>query len=191
MTFASKITVARLLLVPVFAYLTLHYDHLRELSQPDERWRIAALWVFIIAAASDALDGYIARKFNQHSEFGAFIDPIADKTLLLTGLCLLTWVDWGASGWRLPLWFFLLIIARDALILGGIGYLWHRGKSVKIAPHWSGKVCTVTQMIALGCVMLSLSPIPPLYPCALAAIFTIWSGVAYFRTGLAILLDKK
>lgn len=191
MTLASKITVGRLLLVPVFAGLTLHYDHLREIGQSDERWRVAALWVFIIAAASDALDGFIARKFNQRSDFGAFIDPIADKTLLLTGLSLLTWVDWGASGWRLPLWFFLLIIARDALILGGISYLWYRGKTVKIAPHWSGKICTVTQMIALGCVMLSLSPIPPLYPCALAAIFTLWSGVAYFRTGLTILLDRR
>lgn len=191
MTFASKITVTRLLLVPVFAYLTLHYDHLRELGYPDERWRLAALWVFIIAAASDALDGYVARRFNQRSELGAFLDPLADKTLLLSGLCLLSWVDWGASGWRLPMWFFLLIVARDTLILGGICYLWSRGKKVKIAPHWSGKICTVTQMIALGCVMLSLSPIPPVYPCAVAALFTIWSGVAYFRTGLIILLQRN
>jgi cardiolipin synthase (CMP-forming) len=186
-TFASKITVTRLLMVPVFAVLALHYGQSVKQGQPDESLRLAALIVFIVASASDALDGFIARHFNQHSKFGAFLDPIADKTLLLTGLITLSMIDWGAVGWRIPLWFTALVIVRDIIIIGGIGILWKFQLKVEISPHWSGKICTVTQMCVLGWVMLRFTPISPIYPCAVAAFFTTWSGVSYFMLGLRLL----
>lgn len=174
-------------MVPVFAVLALAYGHSVQTGRPDESLRWWALGVYITAAASDGLDGWIARRFNQRSAFGAYIDPIADKALLLTGVVTLALVDWGADGWRLPAWFAVIVVLRDALILIGVKWLQCTHRAVTIAPHWSGKICTVTQMFALGWVMLKLVTIPPTWPCLVAAVFTGWSAVIYFRQGLAIL----
>jgi cardiolipin synthase (CMP-forming) len=187
MTFASKITLTRLLLVPVFAVFAIYYARSIENGIGNESLRITALIIFIVAATSDALDGFVARHFNQRSKFGAFIDPIADKTLLLTGIITLSLIDWGDPGWRLPLWFTALVIVRDVVIIGGIKILWLNQLKVRVKPHWTGKVCTVTQMIAAGWVMLRIIPFSPSIPCAIAGFFTLWSGIAYFRQGLQIL----
>lgn len=188
MTFASKITLTRMALIPVFVGLALAYGKTVH-HHPNETLRIAALVVFILAATSDALDGWIARRFNQRSDFGAFIDPIADKGLLLSGVVTLSITDWGSDGWRLPAWFAVLVVLRDCLILGGIGILYRCHRNVKISPHWTGKVCTVTQMFALGWVMLRLVPIHPTWPCAIASLFTVWSMFAYITQGMRILKD--
>jgi CDP-diacylglycerol--glycerol-3-phosphate 3-phosphatidyltransferase len=186
-TFASKITIARIALVPVFAALAIAYGVSVATGQPDEVLRWWALGVFVFAASTDGVDGWIARRFNQCSKFGAFIDPIADKALLLTGVITLSFIDWGAPGWRLPIWFAVLVVLRDCIILGGIRILWNHHRHVKFAPHWTGKVCTVTQMFALGWVMLRVVPLSPVYPCLVAAVFTIWSSMAYIRQGQHIL----
>ena len=187
MTFASKITITRILMVPVFAVLALAYGASVSNGGADESLRWWALGVFVAAVASDGLDGWIARRFNQRSDFGAFIDPIADKALLLTGVVVLSLVDWGAPGWRLPVWFAVIVVLRDCIILGGIRVLQAHRRKVRIIPHWTGKVCTFTQMVALGWVMLRLVSIPPTWPCIIAAIFTVWSTFAYIRQGRAIL----
>jgi CDP-diacylglycerol--glycerol-3-phosphate 3-phosphatidyltransferase/cardiolipin synthase len=186
-TFASKITITRILMVPVFAALAIAYAHTVKSGQPDESLRGWALAFYITAAVSDGIDGWIARHFNQRSKFGAYIDPIADKALLLTGVITLSLVDWGTEGWRLPVWFVVIVVLRDCIILGGINVLYYKRHTVNIVPHWSGKVCTVTQMIALGWVMLKVAPFPPTWPCIVAAVFTVWSAVTYFRQGLHIL----
>ena len=190
-TFASKITIARICLVPVFAVLAFYYGHTVKSGQPVEALRWWALGVFVTAASTDGVDGWVARRFNQCSKFGAFIDPIADKALLLTGVITLSLVDWGSPGWRLPLWFAAIVVLRDCIILGGIRILWNHHREVKFAPHWSGKVCTVTQMVALGWVMLRMTSISPVYPCFLAAVFTIWSSIAYIRQGQRILRGRE
>ena len=192
MTFASKITIARICLVPVFAVLAFYYGQTVANGNPVEAIRWWALGVFVTAAATDGVDGWVARHFNQCSKFGAFIDPIADKALLWTGVTALSLVDWGSPGWRLPLWFAALVILRDTIILGGIKILYVNHRDVKIAPHWTGKVCTVTQMFALGWVMLRVVTIPQsyIYPCLIAGIFTVWSGVAYVRQGYGILRGR-
>ncbi|MEN9975590.1 MAG: putative CDP-diacylglycerol--glycerol-3-phosphate 3-phosphatidyl-transferase 2 [Verrucomicrobiota bacterium] len=187
MTFASKITITRLLMVPVFAWLAVGYAQSVSSGQPNETLRWAALGVFITASAGDALDGWVARYFNQRSKFGAFIDPIADKSLLLTGVLTLTLVDWDKDGWRLPLWFAAIVVLRDVIILGGINVLYFKHRPVLIAPHWSGKICTASQMLALVWVMLKITPITPFWPCLLSAVFIAWSTVAYIRQGLRIL----
>ena len=122
-TFASKITIARICLVPVFAALAFYYGHTVKIGEPVETLRWWALGVYVTAASSDGIDGWVARRFNQCSKFGAFIDPIADKALLLTGAITLTFVDWGSPGWHLPLWFAPIVVARDCIILGGIRIL--------------------------------------------------------------------
>jgi len=184
MTLATKITVLRLILVPVFVYFAISYGESWEASAPDETLRWLAVGTFILAAATDGIDGWIARHFRQKSKLGAFLDPLTDKALLLTGLITLTLVDWG-DDWHLPVWFIILVILRDAVILGGIVTLYIINRTVPIKPHWTGKVCTVTQMVALGWVMLKLFDLSPTYPTVLAAVFTLWSGVVYFLEGLS------
>ncbi len=191
MTFASKITIARICLVPVYAALAFYYGHTVKTGQPVEALRWWALGVFVFAAATDGVDGWIARHFNQCSKFGAFIDPIADKALLLTGVVTLSLVDWGSPGWRLPLWFAALVILRDCIIIGGIRILWNHHRDVRFAPHWTGKVTTVAQMFAIGWVMLRMTVFPPLYPCLVAGFFTIWSSIAYIRQGQRILRGQE
>lgn len=190
MTTASKITIFRIFLVPVFGVLAVLYGQSVAAGTPNESLRWWALGVFVFAASTDGVDGWVARRFNQCSEFGAFIDPIADKALLLTGVIVLSVVDWGPAGWRLPLWFAAVVLLRDSIILMGIRILWNYRRKVKIAPHWSGKVCTVTQMFALGWVMLRVTAMSPLIPCAVAAVFTIWSTVAYIQQGYRILRGR-
>lgn len=190
MTFASKITLARLLLVPVFAVFAIYYGNSIHAGAPVEWFRWAAVATFIIASASDGIDGWVARRFNQRSKFGAFIDPLADKTLLLTGITVLAAVEWGPHGWKLPVWFCALVIVRDIIIVSGLAYLHFTRHHIRIRPHWSGKVCTVAQMFALGWVMLQVYLLPPIYPCAIAAVFTVWSTIAYIRQGLAILNES-
>jgi CDP-diacylglycerol--glycerol-3-phosphate 3-phosphatidyltransferase len=191
MTLASKITLTRIFLVPVFAVLALAYGRSVAAGAPDETLRWWALGVFVVAASSDGIDGWVARRFNQISKFGAFIDPIADKALLLTGVITLSIVDWGAPGWRLPLWFAVIVALRDCIILIGIRVLWSHRREVRIAPRWSGKLTTVAQMFALGWVMLRVVDIPPFWPCVVAAAFTLWSTAEYLRQGIHILRGEE
>lgn len=187
MTLASKITICRICLVPVFAVLAVRYGFTVVAGHPIETLRWWALGVFVFAASTDGVDGWIARHYNQCSKFGAFIDPIADKALMLTGVLTLSFIDWGKPGWHLPIWFAAIVLLRDCIILGGIRILWNHRREVRFSPHWTGKVCTFTQMFALGWVMLRLTDISPDYPCAVAAFFTVWSSIEYIRQGRRIL----
>lgn len=187
LTLPTYITIFRLLLIPVFVTVAIYYSLGVKSGDPNEALRWTAVSIFIIASLSDALDGYLARKLNQFSKLGSFLDPLADKCLLLFALTTLAVFPWGPDGWQLPPWFIILVVTRDIIIVGGLWILHHYQTGVKIKPHWSGKVCTVTQMIALGWVMLKWVPFSPLYPAILAAIFTTWSGISYFQLGLRLI----
>lgn len=187
MTVASQITLGRLLLVPVYAWLAWAYGQSVALGQPEGWLKWSALGVFTIAAVSDGVDGWVARRFHQHSAFGAFIDPLADKSLLLSAVLVLWWVDWGEGGWGIPGWYAGLVVLRDALILGGMTILYGCRRKVKIAPSWVGKACTVLQMTVIGWVMLGWLPWSPNWPCGLSAIVIVWSGADYLRRGWGIL----
>jgi CDP-diacylglycerol--glycerol-3-phosphate 3-phosphatidyltransferase len=180
MTHASKITLARIALVPVFAVYVARYGMSVANGEPQESLRWTALALFIFASATDGVDGWVARRFNQRSKFGAFIDPLADKFLLITAIVFLSAFPWGPADWRMPPWFAWLVITRDSLIVIGIILVKRAAHAVHYSPHWTGKVCTVTQMIAIGWVMLKVNVLPPVYPCILAAVFTLWSAVNYY-----------
>src|SRR5580765_5244540 len=105
MTTANKITILRILLVPFFVMQVLYYADAS--GQAAREWyRIAALWTFGVAAISDALDGYIARRYNQRSELGAILDPLADKLLLVSGIVVLSFEHPPYQQYlaTLPLW---------------------------------------------------------------------------------------
>lgn len=191
MTFATQITSARIALVPVFAALAIAYGQTVADGRPVESLRWTALAVFVTAAASDGLDGWIARHFNQCSKLGAWLDPIADKSLVLTAVITLWLFGWGEGDWHIPWWFAALVILRDVIILCGIRILQVARRTVAIVPHWTGKFSTFFQMVALGWVMLKVVPISPVYPALVASVFTLWSMVEYIRQGLRLLRDPQ
>lgn len=181
MTTANKITVIRILLIPVFVLLAVYYGQSLQDGDPQEGLRLGAILVFLAAAVSDGLDGYVARKYNQRSKLGAILDPIADKGLLLAALLTLTFINWG---YHLPLWFPVVVITRDIVIVAGSLGLHYVNGEVVVHPRWSGKIATVFQMAAISWVMLQLHILPPWMPVALAGIFTLISGVQYVMDGI-------
>lgn len=180
MTLANKITITRILLIPVFVLFCIYYGKSVTEGAPDEVWRIAAIGTFLLAAVSDFADGVIARRFNQRSKLGATLDPIADKGLLLTAIITLSLSKWT---YAFPLWFPVLVIARDAVILTGCAVLYSLEHRLDVKPTWSGKTATATQMIAIAWVMLQL----PHYHFSVyvAGAFTLVSGAAYVAQGVS------
>ena len=134
MTTASKITLVRVVLIPVFMVLLL-------CSGGNDALRWAALGVFVVASISDFVDGYIARHYNQVTDFGKFLDPLADKILVAAALLGLVEMQ------LLPSWIALIILARE-FIVSGLRML-AANQGVVIAASWYGKVKTVSQIVAI------------------------------------------
>ncbi len=201
MTTANKITIARILLIPAFVLMAIYYGQSVQRGQPLEWQRYLAIAIFVTAAASDGLDGYIARRYHQRSRLGEILDPIADKGLLLAGIITLALSNWSYS---FPLWFPVLVIARDAVIVVGAIVLRWMVVDLRIRPSWTGKTATAAQMIALACVMLQFNPAHwSLHragwettidfldvPVAIAGFFTLISGIGYVTGGLRRLQES-
>lgn len=143
MTTANKITILRILLVPFFIVQLVYY-----VESGNEWHRLLAFLSFAIAAISDALDGYIARKYHQHTELGAVLDPLADKLLLVSGMVLLS-LDHRPLLAQLPIWLVATVFSRDLLLVLGMGIIYYACGKVTVRPRFIGKIATVLQMIAV------------------------------------------
>src|SRR3979411_1435294 len=186
MTTANKITIVRILMIPAFVTMAIYYGQSIQRGAPLEWQRFTAIAIFLIAAASDGLDGYIARRYKQRSELGAILDPIADKGLLLSGIITLSISNWSEGDpdyGKFPAWFPVLVITRDAVILIGSALLHVLNGAVRVRPSWTGKVATVLQMAAIAWVMLQMRILPLIYIVFAAGFFTLFSGVIYVRDG--------
>jgi cardiolipin synthase len=186
MTTANKITVVRILMIPAFVTMAIYYGESIKRGQPLEWQRFAAIAIFVVAAVSDGLDGYVARRYNQRSTLGIVLDPVADKGLLLSGIITLSLTSWGEApeAGRFPVWFPVLVISRDAILLVGTFILYLLNGKVSVKPHWTGKVATVLQMIAIGWVMVQLHVVPLVYIVFAAGLFTLISGIVYVTDGV-------
>src|SRR3984893_6953862 len=187
MTTANKITVARILMIPAFVTMAIYYGESIQRHEPLEWQRFAAIIIFLIAAVSDGLDGYIARHYKQRSSLGAILDPIADKGLLLSGIITLSITNWSESDpdyGKFPAWFPVLVITRDVVILVGAVVLQLLIGKVKVKPSWTGKVATVCQMCAIAWVMLQLHFLPLTFVVIVAGVFTLISGIIYLMDGV-------
>jgi CDP-diacylglycerol--glycerol-3-phosphate 3-phosphatidyltransferase len=187
MTTANKITIVRILMIPLFVTLAIYYGESIQRGEPLEWQRFAAIGVFLLAAVSDGLDGYVARRYNQRSSLGVILDPIADKGLLLSGIITLSISNWSQSDpdyGKFPVWFPVLVITRDAVILVGSAVLHLLNGKVRVRPSWTGKVATVCQMCAIAWVMLQLRFLPLPFVVIVAGIFTVVSGVIYVMDGV-------
>lgn len=149
MTLANRITILRLILIPVFNVLVVSYT-------PDKPiFRYLALGVFATAAISDALDGFIARAYNQKTRLGAVLDPLADKLLLNLAFVFLAVNDNFAE--RPPLWIPVLILSRDVIIVMGSYLLNEFYGPLRVRPRISGKLTTALQMASIVAVLLQVS----------------------------------
>ena len=167
MTTASKITLVRVAMIPVymvFMYLSAGEPGL---------WMWLALGVFILASLTDYVDGQIARKCNQVSDFGKFLDPLADKLLTIAAMTM--FCEWGAF----PAWALMIVLTREFAVTGL--RLVAAGNGTVIAAGWSGKVKTASTMIGL-CVMMAFPTVPVLSWIVMLVIVvtTVYSGVEYF-----------
>src|SRR5215470_12832523 len=140
MTTANKITILRILLIPFFVVEVLYY-----VKTGNELHRLLSILSFAIAAICDGVDGYIARRYNQRSELGAILDPLADKLLLVSGIVVLSF-DQRPRLLMIPLWLTGTIIGRDILLLTGLIVIQMTVGKVQVHPRILGKVATVLQM---------------------------------------------
>ncbi len=176
MTTANKVTILRMLLIPFFVVEALYY-----VKTGNEIFRILATLAFAIAAICDGVDGYIARHYNQRSELGAVLDPLADKLLLVSGIVLFTFDHHPYFG-SIPLWLTGTIIGRDLIILIGYGVIHATIGKVKVRPHMTGKIATVLQMLSIVWILLKWdAQFPPAW-------FAIWTYGAAICTGISGLL---
>ncbi len=167
MTTASKITLARVVMIPAYM-VTMYLSH-----GEAGLWMYISLAIFIVASLTDFVDGYIARHYNQTTDFGKFLDPLADKLLTLAAMTM--YCQWGVF----PAWALMIVLTREFAVTGL--RLIAVGKGNVIAARWSGKVKTASTMIGL-CVMMAIPGIPVLNWIVIAVIVgtTVYSGVEYF-----------
>ena len=167
MTLASKITLVRVLLIP--AYMATMYLSGGQAGL----WMYLSLAIFIVASLTDFVDGYIARHYNQVTDFGKFLDPLADKLLTLAAMCI--YCQWGIF----PAWALMIVLTREFAVTGL--RLVAVGNGTVIAAGWSGKVKTASTMIGL-CVLMAFPAVGWLSWTVIGIIVftTVYSGVEYF-----------
>ena len=176
MTTASKITLVRVVMIP--AYLVTMY-----LSQGQANlWMYLSLAIFIIASLTDFLDGYIARHYNQTTDFGKFLDPLADKLLTIAAMAM--FCEWAVF----PAWALMIVLTREFAVSGLRMVASQKGNV--IAAGWSGKVKTASTMVGL-CAMMALPGIDVLNAFVIIMIVatTLYSGVEYFIQNWKCLWD--
>ena len=172
MNTANKLTLLRVVMIP--AFLLVLY-----LNIPGaDYWALA---IFIVASVTDWLDGYIARNYNQTTDFGKFMDPLADKCLVTAAML------WFVEIGQMPGWALLVVIIREFGVSGLRMVAADKGRV--IAAGWSGKVKTASTMV---CIVLMFLPIPAIVNTICVAVIvltTIYSGVEYFIQNWNVLWD--
>lgn len=169
MTTANKLTLARVALIPVFLvilYLDFPYA------------RCAAFGVFVVACLTDFVDGYIARHYNQVTNFGKFMDPLADKMLVMAAMCY--FVEYG----QMPGWCLAIVLLREFAVSGMRLVAVEQGRV--IAAAWSGKVKTASTMVCLCLMLVFQSNLLNVVCIAVIVATTVYSGIEYFAKNLDV-----
>lgn len=199
MNLANKLTIFRIILVPIMIIVTFFNIPGEFLGTPTVSWILNL--IFIIASITDKLDGYIARSRNQVTTFGKFLDPIADKILVITAMIIL--VEMG----KLPAWIPTIVVFREFIVSGYRLIAVEKGGKVIAASIW-GKLKTVTQMIAIILAFIDNNSFGAIFTNSLtggyeiainslttlmmivSVIATIFSGIDYLKGGKELLKDK-
>lgn len=184
LTLATRITLFRILGVPVYTLLLIYYTMGLRQGNANEYFRSGALLVFALLAASDFLDGYIARTRNQITRLGTILDPIADKLLMAASLILLTRPSLPELQPQFPVVIAVLFISRDVLLVAGAFVVEHFSGQVHVKPRWSGKASTAAMACCVAYV-LSGWPVRYFRPLlAVAALLILLSMIQYLMDGM-------
>ncbi len=176
MNLANKITIARILLIPLFIAFMLY-------SKLD-----LAIIVFLIAVISDAVDGYIARASRQKTKLGAMLDPIADKILIISAFVCLVFVKDLPYTMRIPPYVLIIVISRDAIILLGAVIIYMLKGDIDIKPSPLGKITTFLQMLTVIFILTQLKYSGLIWNVMIA--FTVISGFEYILRGSRVLSER-
>ena len=166
---ANYLTIARVVMIPIF--LVLMY-----LDFPGSRYW--ALGVYIVACLTDWVDGYIARHYNQVSDFGKFMDPLADKCLVMAALCCFV-----AEG-SMAAWILAVVLVREFAVSGMRMVAVEKGRV--IAAGWSGKVTTAATMVCICLILIGIPHVLNLVCQGVILVTTVYSGVEYFYQNLDV-----
>lgn len=177
MNIANKISTFRILSVPFFIACLLYY------SPERESLRFFALGIFVLAVISDAIDGYIARKAQQHSQAGLVLDPLGDKLLLMSAFIVLSQIK--TLPLRFPLWVTFIVISRDTIILLGAVVIYIVKQKIDVHPTRWGKLTTTFQMSSVIVVLLQWTFSYIIWTAAV--FFSVISGADYVKRGFKIL----
>jgi len=172
----NKLTLLRVFLIPVFIYFYLASPF------PEPFSVYAALAVFLAAAATDALDGYIARKYNLTTNFGKLMDPLADKLLVVSAMIAMVQTE------LFPSWAAIVIVAREFLITGFRTVAAERG--IIIAASFTAKIKTASQIVMTAVLLLNISEILNCVFIWIAVILTVVSAVEYIVKNKSVIYDK-
>jgi CDP-diacylglycerol--glycerol-3-phosphate 3-phosphatidyltransferase len=181
MTTANKVTICRILLVPFFIMAVIYY-----VKTGVEFYRWFAISCFAVAAVSDGIDGFIARHFNQWSELGTILDPLADKLLLVSAIILLSFHN-ERHLLTIPIWLTVTILSRDVILLLGFALVHFVAGGMKVKPHFTSKIATVLQMITVLWTLFKLDVRAQYWISVAAAVFTGISGLIYIFAGMRLL----
>ncbi|MBI3252029.1 MAG: CDP-alcohol phosphatidyltransferase family protein [Candidatus Omnitrophica bacterium] len=174
---ANRLSLLRIILVPVFVLSLVYY------SPEKNHLRFLSVGIFILACATDALDGYLARRLGEQTVLGSYIDPIADKLLLVSGFLSLSFMGHLPAAIRIPAWVTVAVISRDLLIIIGAIIIFITTGRLKAEPLFVGKATTVLQMATLFLSLLA-APGGILFLFFIATVtLTILSGVLYVQMG--------
>jgi CDP-diacylglycerol--glycerol-3-phosphate 3-phosphatidyltransferase len=180
MTTANKVTICRILLIPFFVVSLLYY-----VKTGNEFYRWFSIGCFAAAALSDAIDGFIARHFNQWSELGTILDPLADKLLLVSSIVLLSFRTPHLL--PLPIWLTVTVLSRDVILLAGFALIHFIAGGMSVKPHFTSKIATVLQMAAVLWTLFKLDAEIHYWICVLAAALAGISGLIYVFAGMRLL----
>lgn len=169
MNWANRITICRIILIPVFITAVLYH-----------RLNIA-LVIFVIATITDALDGYIARVRDEKTKLGAIMDPIADKLLIGSAYICLSLVTGLPEYIKMPVYVPIIVISRDVIILLGAMIMYLVAGKIDIKPSIIGKVTTFFQMLTI--ILLLLQFVYSNWMWNITAVLTVISGLDYIRIG--------
>jgi len=184
MTFANKITICRIIVVPFFIATVLYYSPEFELL----RW--VALGLFLFAVISDVIDGYIARTRNQKTTAGAILDPLADKLLLISAFtCLYFKPEIASSSLKLPIWFVVAVISRDIILLLGAMIIFLVRGIFSVEPTKWGRATAFFQITSVFSVFLHWEF--GLYIWIVTLIFTLISLIGYTIKGIEIINNES
>ena len=195
LTIPTLLTLFRIVLIPVLVMV---------FYLPYKWTNFASAAVFILAAVTDWLDGWIARRYHQYSAFGAFLDPVADKLMVAVALFLIVqghptpWMAFWAS----------VIVGREIAVSALREWMAELGQRATVKVAAIGKIKTVAQMVAVSCLLYSINPKYLLHPgtdiwlgewifhlgdwlLAIAAVLTLWSGVQYLHAAWPALRDDE